>query len=100
MFDEKDDNENLVGNFAVQASQLLIVPLKPTDDDVLEISLLEAFACFKQVQTTVTTTPAGTTTTSSTTTQFTTSESTTTSVVTTLTPEQPTGKRSHVQFTL
>ena len=86
MFDETDEEGAIVAEFRIVTRLIIIVPSQPLDDDKVTIDEVEVNACFKEVETTVTTTPAGTTTTRSTTTQFTPTQTTVTTMATTFTP--------------
>jgi len=92
VFDETDEEGAIVAHVRIVTRGIVIVPSKPLDDDKVTINKLEVNACFKEVETTVTTTPSGTTTTRSTTTQYTPTETTVTTVATTFTPVEPTGE--------
>lgn len=92
VFDETDEQGDIVASFRVVTKKIKIVPSQPVEQNKITINKLEVKACFKEVETTVSTTPAGTTTTRSTTTQYTTTQTIVTSVATTFLPGEPTGE--------
>lgn len=81
-FDEVDETGKITAKFSIVATVIYIVPGEPIDGSgIVEIDTLEVDACFKQVETTVTTT-AGVTTTTTSTTRFTPTQTIVTTVAT------------------